>query len=246
MSSEPGDPEVPNVPADEAATKAARAEKREQGRGWAYELQTQAEADGRPFAWFEALYARADGDGGFVPWEQAAPRFKLAEWLSAHPGDGRRAIDVGCGLGDNARLLADAGYRVTAFDISHSAVDWARQRQADDRIDFQTADLFHPPDAWIGGFDLVHETYNLQAMPPAHLDDAVAAVARLVKPGGQLLVLTRVTQPGVAAPEGPPWPLSEQTLARFTTLGLVEEAREAFEDQRDPPIAHTLRLFRRG
>ena len=152
---------------------------------------------------------------------------------------GKTACDVGCGLGDNARMLAEAGYQVTAFDISQTAVTWAAQRHPHERIVFQKADLFDPPSEWIGAFDLVHETYNLQAMPREKLRDAIHAVARLVKPGGQLLLLSRVTPfDGSPPPPGPPWPLTSQELAMLAETGLTELEREEFYDHRDPPIAH--------
>ena len=44
----------------------------------------------------------------------------LSEWtdfrkVKAH---GKRALVVGCGLGDDAEYLAEQGFSVTAFDIS--------------------------------------------------------------------------------------------------------------------------------
>ena len=194
--------------------KADRAQMRDTGRQWAYELQQTREAAGEPFGWFEDLYTRAEGEAGFIPWEMAAPRFKLSEWLVDNPGEGGSAVDIGCGLGDNARLLAEAGYDVTAFDISATAVAWAAERQKGAKINFVEGDLFAPPKAWVRGFTLVHETYNLQAMPRDRLDGAIHAVANLVAPGGRLLLLARsIPKDGSEPPPGPPWPLSDAELA---------------------------------
>jgi len=48
-----------------------------------------------------------------------------------------RALDVACGLGRNARFMAQQGYRVDAVDISHEALqraaDLARQQQLEVR-----------------------------------------------------------------------------------------------------------------
>ncbi len=217
---------------------------KEEGRRSAFELQTRTEAEGRPFGWFEALYAKAAGERALVPWSDAAPRFKLGEWLGAHPGEGLPALDVGCGLGDNARLIAEAGYAVTAFDIAPTAVDWAQKRHGDRPIRFEVADMLAPPPEWRSAFALVHETYNLQALPRDRVGDAMRSLATLVAPGGTLLVMTRIRDAG-ETPQGPPWPLSLPELAPFRAAGLEEARLEEFCDERSQPIRHVLVEYRR-
>ena len=119
------------------------------------------------------------------------------------------------------------------------AVRWAEQRFNGRGITFAQTDLFDLPDEWAGTFDLVHETYNLQAMPQDRVDGAISGIARLVKPGGTLLVITRSREPG-EVPQGPPWPLTRQKLRGFEDAGLVETHFERFGDERSEPIAHFL------
>ncbi len=217
---------------------------RDIGRGWANELQAKSDASVTPDSWFEALYERAAGKSEFIPWETAAPRFKLNEWLADNPGAGRSAIDVGCGLGDNAACLAASGYKVTAFDLSKTAAEWAERRFSGAGIEFRQADVFDLPDEWHGRFDLVHETYNLQAMPQDRVEDAIRAITKLVSPGGTLLIITRSRENG-AAPSGPPWPLPRETLEVVTQCGLEPKGFEVFDDQRTTPIAHYLATWTR-
>ena len=180
---------------------------------------------------FNAVYEQAGGDPAFVPWADLKPKPQLVQWLESHKGEGRRAIDIACGLGDNAEALAGAGYETAAFDLSGEAIDWARKRFPETKVDYRVADLTAPPDDWVGTFDLVHECYTLQSVPPEMLDALVPAVANLVAPGGTLLVYTRI-RPDDAEASGPPWPLRESDAMRFAALGLELISLDAFSLER--------------
>jgi SAM-dependent methyltransferase len=147
----------------------------------------------------------------------------LLDWLAREPClDGLSALDVGCGLGDNAAALAGAGATVTAFDLVPRAAEWAAARFPDIGAVFCAGDLFAPPSDWLGAFDLVHETYTLQALPAEILPAARKALADLVRPGGRLLVIARARDEGQGT-DGPPWPLARSDLDAFAGNGLVLE-----------------------
>jgi SAM-dependent methyltransferase len=192
--------------------------------------------------WFEKVYELAGNDPAQVPWADLAPHPLLADWLAreAAPPAGARALDVGSGLGDNAAALAAKGFRVTGFDLSVIAVTWAARRFP--QIEFATADLFAPPAAWIGAFDLVHECYTVQAMPPGARGDAMAAIARFVAPGGRLLVIARMREAATPV-AGPPWPLSAEELLGFVTHGLTTESVEQLPNP-DDGRQHWRAVFR--
>jgi SAM-dependent methyltransferase len=170
--------------------------------------------------WFETVYALSEGDPAKVPWGNMAAHPLLLEWLARNPRlDGLTALDIGCGLGDNAAALAGQGARVTALDLVSRAAEWARGRFQNFGIEFCAADLFDPPQEWVEAFDLVHETYTLQALPPELLDSARKNIAGFVKPGGRLLVITRARDEQQAF-DGPPWPLTRENIEAFATDGL--------------------------
>ena len=133
--------------------------------------------------WFDAVYRNAGDDAAAVPWADLHAKPVLTEWLSRHPGDGRTAIDVGCGRGDNGEALASAGYVATGFDVSERAVAWARQRFPQSSVHYAAADLFAPPPAWLGAFDLVNEVYIVQALDGAMRRAAPAAMAPVTLAG---------------------------------------------------------------
>lgn len=191
--------------------------------------------------WFEAVYELADGDPAAVPWADLQPKAALLRWLEGLPASGARgqAIDVACGLGDNAEALAQAGFAVTAFDLSPRAIEWARRRFPETSVNYVAADLFDYPRSWARAFNLVHETYTIQALGGELRRKAIQRIALLVAPRGRLLVLCRGRDDDAPA-DGPPWPLSPSELKQFEEEGLEQTRFEDFEDQRDRPIRHFL------
>jgi SAM-dependent methyltransferase len=202
-----------------------------------------AEGDPRRRDWFEAVYALAEGDPANVPWGHTVAHPLLVDWLARNPIDGLRALDIGCGLGDNAAALAGQGAQVTAFDFVPRAVGWAQERFPDSGIIFCAADLFDPPAGWLGAFDFVHETYTLQALPASLLAQAREALARLVRPGGRLLVISRARGEEQAG-EGPPWPLALSDIEGFSACGLTVETLDDIPPG-ITPSRHWRALFRR-
>ena len=65
---------------------------------------------------------------GSPPWV-GGPRTELVELVKAGTLRPGRAIDLGCGVGDNAIFLARHGFEVTAIDFALSAVAKARQNE---------------------------------------------------------------------------------------------------------------------
>jgi len=191
-------------------------------------------------AFFNTVYDRADGDAAMVPWADMRAKQKLSDWLQQNQGNGKSAIDVACGLGDNAEALAACGYKTTAFDLSNDAIKWAQQRFANSAVSYQSADLLNLPPQWQSGFDLVHECYTLQALPPQMIAPVTNAIASLVRPGGTLLVYTRMTTQN-AHVSGPPWPLTGKQVMAFEQLGfeLVRDQRFTIE-RPDKTIPHSF------
>jgi SAM-dependent methyltransferase len=180
--------------------------------------------NGDPFGWFEKLYAEAGRGRARIPWDRDMPNPLLIEWLANHPleSDGRKAIVVGCGLGNDAELISARGFDTTAFDISPSAIEQARARYPDSRVDYRAADLFDLPLDWQQAYDLVVEAITIQSLPPELHQQAAEAISSLVGIGGLLVVIAGArTDPDDLS--GPPFELTGDELGYFA-VGGVERA----------------------
>jgi SAM-dependent methyltransferase len=186
-------------------------------------LAAQSLADQDPTGWFERLYAEAEEGRAVVPWFRGEPRPTLVEWAEkrAVTGTGRRALVVGCGLGDDAEYVAGLGFATVAFDISASAVRTARRRFPDSAVEYVVADLLDPPAEWREAFDLVVESYNVQSLPKPVQPAAIVQLGLLVAGGGTLLVIAFTAQTDHPPVEGPPWPLTRAEKDAFAAGGLL-------------------------
>ena len=211
------------------------------------ELATAATAAGRPSDWFELLYQESNGDPQQIPWAKLTPHPYLSEWLETQGlrGEGKTALVVGCGLGDDAEALAALGFTVTAFDVAPSAIAWCQQRFPESAVTYQSADLFALPDVWHHGFDLVVEIRDIQALPLSVRAEAIKAVATTVAPGGQLFLVTRIRDTD-KPPEGPPWPLSESELTQFQQWGVKELQRDIFTVSEQPSVTQVRLVAQRS
>ncbi len=182
-----------------------------------------------PTAWFDILYSEAEGDAGQIPWARLTTHPYLQEWLdiSQPQGEGRTALVIGCGLGDDAEALAKLGFQVTAFDISTKAIAWCQERFPNSSVNYLVADLLALDSEWHRKFDLVIESRTIQALPVEMRSQVINCIAPLVASKGTLLVITRIRD-NDSIPDGPPWPLSEKELAEFMELGLQEVRRNLF------------------
>jgi demethylmenaquinone methyltransferase / 2-methoxy-6-polyprenyl-1,4-benzoquinol methylase len=121
--------------------------------------------------------------------ERAADRAELEA--------GGRALDVCCGTGDLALALAPrVGPEGTVIgsDFSEPMLELARRKAAErsvDNVTFEWADALELPyeDA---GFDAVTVGFGVRNL--ADLDAGLAEMARVLRPGGRLVIL-EITQP---------------------------------------------------
>jgi protein-L-isoaspartate(D-aspartate) O-methyltransferase len=141
-------------------------------------------------AW-DAHYA----DGNTFSPLRDAERALLAEHAPA-PDGGGHALDVGCGLGELARHLAELGYEVDAVDFAPAALTHARAQNAATAA--TAAVNYHLLDIERDSLDaLPHPAYDLITfrLSWAFVHDRTRVMNRLrerLRPGGVVCVITPV------------------------------------------------------
>jgi len=175
---------------------------------------------------WDARYRDAGGRG--------QPASVLAENTHLLPERGR-ALDMACGLGSNALLLAERGLSVEAWDLSPVAIERLNADGGERGLPLQASVrdvVAEPPPP--GGFDVIVVAHFLER-------GLCPAISAALRPGGLLFYQTftraRVTDTG---PGNPAFRLDHNELLHlFADLSLVvyrEEARigkltRGFRDQ---------------
>ncbi|MEU4403397.1 class I SAM-dependent methyltransferase [Streptosporangium sp. NPDC023963] len=162
--------------------------------------------------------ARVDTVDGYRIWSQTydtpnaafdADEPFIRELVDAlPPGD---ALDAACGTGRIAAYLAGRGHRVRGVDSSPDMLERARRRVP--QAEFQLGDLSSLP---VPGesVDLVVCSLALTHVPA--LDPVLAEFARVLRPGGHL-VITDIHPEGVARGVVPPVRLPDGRPGRVAT-----------------------------
>lgn len=171
-------------------------------------------------AWFEKLYKENYKQNENIPWASMQGNPHLKHFLQQNSELGKCLV-VGCGLGDDAHMLSQAGYDVTAIDISASAIKWCKERFDGSYIEFLVQDVFELPDTLIGEFNFVFESLTIQSLPREFREKIINAVGSLLSEEGKILVVAHGIEED-KNPKGPPWPMKKSEFEHFTGLGLKE------------------------
>lgn len=147
------------------------------------------------------LYERKE-----TPWDKGLPTPVLAEIAGRHPDLFKGTVLVpGCGIGHDARWLAERGCKVVGADIAPLAVQKARALHLDAGLEFREVDLFQLPDDMRGAFDLVWEHTCLCALDPEMRLKYAEAIRETLKPGGTVAGVFFINPEMDPGETGPPF-----------------------------------------
>ena len=120
----------------------------------------------------------------------------------------RTALDVGCGEGRFCRMLAAAGIAATGIDPTEALLEAARARHPGGDYRRGQAEALDLAD---GGYDLVVSYLTL--LDIADIGRAIPEMARVLRPGGRLLIANMNSFFTAGPPEG--WTTGADGTRRF-------------------------------
>ena len=197
-----------------------------------------------PLGWFDSIYTDAEGDHTAVFWADLEPNPYLVDWLEKHPLEGKKkkAIAIGCGVGDDAEIMAEYGYEVTAFDIAPTAIELCKKRYKNTSVRYMVADLFNLHDSWLDTYDLVYECNTIQVLPGNYRLKAMKSMVNLLVSRGILLVSCRSRNRGENK-DDIPLPLDKDEIDTFLALGLTESTFLGYDDTQVPAVPHFFATY---
>lgn len=172
---------------------------------------------------------------GRAPWDIGAPQPAFVRL--AREGEVRSPVlDVGCGTGEQALMLAAAGYEVIGVDVAPSALDVGRRKAAERglAVDFREADALDLA-ALRRSFATAIDCGCFHTFDDAQRTRYVASLAAVLEDGGvlHLLCFSELT-PGQ---DGPRRVTQGELRAAFDHGWRVERIQpERFEVREDFPV----------
>ena len=127
---------------------------------------------------------------GDTPWDSGEPSRELERILAEGWVQPCRIIELGCGTGTNAVVLAKRGFDVTAVELVPQAIAQARRRadEAGVRIRFVEADFFEMPDPG-PPFPFVFDRGLYHVLRSVNVERFRDILGALTEPGGLYLAL---------------------------------------------------------
>ena len=158
-------------------------------------------------------------------WDLGGPTPEFRRLVEGHLLEPGKLLVLGAGRGHDARLFAQSGFDVTAVDFSAEAAE--SMRQLEDPafpIEIVQADFFSLPQAWNGRFDYILDYTSFCAIVPQRRPEYADLVTRLLKPGGQYVILAF---PIGHRSGGPPYVVQPQAIIElYNRRGLALQLQE--------------------
>jgi methyl halide transferase len=140
---------------------------------------------------------------GTPPWDIGIPHAELPRVLDEYRLKPQTVLEIGCGTGCDAILMARRRFEVTAIDCSPIALERARLRAERENVllRFVLVDMFEFARS-SGQFDLVYDCGVYHAVRQTQLDQYLDMLWRVTRPGSYFFCMAGAPKP--TTDTGPP------------------------------------------
>ncbi|MDT5005488.1 MAG: hypothetical protein QOJ24_2664 [Mycobacterium sp.] len=164
---------------------------------------------------------------GLTPWDGHPLPTSLTNLIEGDralsPG---KALDIGCGTGDNSIYLAGHGWQVTGVDYVARAIERARVKASANGIDirFEQADVTRLCEEGIGSdFNLIIDNGCLHGMNDEDRHDYVREVTAAAAPDARLLLVEFIPGSSYGVPGIEPSEVAQRFEGPWTLLSSNSE-----------------------
>lgn len=129
-----------------------------------------------------------------TPWNTETAEPYLSKLVEDGKVKAGRAIDIGCGTGNESIYLATKGFEVTGIDISEKAVSAARRKAKESNVNcsFITANVLEIP--LNQQYDFVLDRACFHFLDPSERQKYIDNIGSLLKPNGTFLLIVSSDQ----------------------------------------------------
>jgi ubiquinone/menaquinone biosynthesis C-methylase UbiE len=173
---------------------------------------------------------------GIPPWDIGHPQSVFEDLIKDGEIKPGRALDIGCGRGDNAIMLAINGCDVTGIDLVEDAINDAKAKAIRHhvKVDFVVGNVLQMDRLFIEAeFDTIIDSDLFNAMMDEERPIFARQIYRVLKPGGKYFMLCfSDKEPGDYGPRR----ISKAEIERtFTPLFKTIYIRDSAFDSRVGP-----------
>lgn len=153
-------------------------------------------------------------------WELQQPSPALVDMLPRLKMPKSRVLVLGGGSGNDAAFFAEHGHHVTCVDFSESAIEQAKKKFSNLKIQWVQSDVFKlRAEQFHQQFDVVFEHTLFCAVNPTKRNELISVWKKCLAPGGQLIAILfcmdRVSAPPFGGSE---WEYRERLKKHFQFL----------------------------
>ena len=154
---------------------------------------------------------------GDTPWDVGRPDFNLIQVVTTRPVQPCKALDIGCGTGDNSIWLAQKNFEVIGIDTSEIAIKKAIEKATNAKVKctFKLVDFFTSPVAEAPfGFVFDRGCFHSLSFDEERKRFAEKVAAHLEKDGLWLSILGNADEKRLAPADSPRYSECGRTLFR--------------------------------